>query len=57
MGAVDNVAVQLRIRDELMQFNSGSLHCRCEAFKILDFYDSLTCHPNDFLFVGDSIWC
>ena len=50
---VFKVAVQLRVSDEPVQLSSGQIHCSCQAFEILDFYDAPPCNSNDFLILGN----
>ena len=54
MGRFDEMVVRIRFRDELVQFSLGPLYCSCEAFKVLNFYESSSRQPNTFRFLGNA---
>ena len=56
-GGLFQVAVYVCVCDKLVQFSPGSLHCYCEAVKLLDFYDTQKRFPDDFHVLDHSSCC
>ena len=48
LGGLFKLAVSISVCDKLVQFSPGSLHCYCEAVKLLDFYDTQKRFSDDF---------